>query len=126
LGLMILIGVVLGLVAALVPWQLRRSRPRRDRTARDLANLLALLRSLRLEPEPGETLEALCRRAGQAYPSLAGPLSELASSHAQRRYARPQGRDRAAQQAATRWRRSLRQLKQARSSAIRQTSGSGP
>ncbi|MCP9888093.1 DUF3488 domain-containing protein [Cyanobium sp. ATX 6A2] len=126
LGLVILIGVVLGLVAALVPWQLRRSRPRRDRTARDLANLLALLRSLRLEPEPGETLEALCRRAGQAYPSLAAPLSELASSHAQRRYAGPHGRHRAAQQATTRWRRSLRQLKQARSSAIRQASGSGP
>ncbi|MFO8238626.1 MAG: DUF3488 and transglutaminase-like domain-containing protein [Prochlorococcaceae cyanobacterium] len=126
LGLVILAGVALGLVAALVPWQLRRLRPRRDRAARELAELLALLRSLRLEPRPGETLDSLCRRAGQAYPSLAAPLGELATSHAQRRFAGPAGRDPAARQTASRWRRSLRQLKQARSSAIRQQRGSGP
>jgi len=126
LGLVILTGVALGLVAALVPWQLRRSRPRRDQAARDLAELLRLLRSLRLEPRPGETLEELCRRAGEAYPNLATPLGELASCHTQRRYAGPAGRQPAARLAATRWRRSLRQLKRARSSAIRQRGGSGP
>jgi hypothetical protein len=126
LGLVILIGVVLGLAAALVPWQLRRSRPRRDRSTRDLAELLRVLRGLRLEPEPGETLEDLCRRAAQTYPALAAPLGALARSHAQRRYAPPAAGGAEARRAAVSWKRSLRQLKRARSNAIRQGSGSGP
>jgi protein-glutamine gamma-glutamyltransferase len=126
LGLVILAGVALGLVAALVAWQLHRSRPRRDTTARELAPLLTLLRSLRIEPRPGETLEELCRRTGKAYPNLAAPLEELASCHARRHYGEPAGRHPSARLEATRWRRSLRQLKRARGSAIRQTGGSGP
>ncbi|MEX1322989.1 MAG: transglutaminase-like domain-containing protein, partial [Synechococcaceae cyanobacterium] len=126
LGLVILMGVTLGLAGALAVWQLRRSGRRRDRIARDLAELLAVLRGLRVEPEPGETLEALCRRAVRTYPGLAIPLSDLARSHALRRFAGTASQGQGARQAAASWRRSLRQLKQARSSAIRQASGSGP
>jgi transglutaminase-like putative cysteine protease len=126
LGLVILGGMALGLVGALAPWQLRRSRPGRDRAARDLDQLLTLLRSLRLEPEPGETLEALCQRAGEAYPALAAPLRQLARVHARRRFAAAATEAQAGRQATDSWRRALRQLKRARASAIRQGSGPRP
>ncbi len=120
LGLVILAGMALGLIAALVPWQLRRQRPRRDRVARDLAELLHLLRPLGLEPEPGETLEAFCQRAAGIHPVLAAPLRHLAGCHTQRRFAAADPQGAAARQAADSWRRALHQLKQARRSAIRQ------
>jgi transglutaminase-like putative cysteine protease len=126
LGLVILGGMALGLIGALVPWQLQRPRPRRDRAARDLAQLLALLRGLGLEAEPGETLEALCQRAGVAHPDLAEPLRQLARMHARRRFAPSAAGPRRGDQPADSWGRALRQLKRAPTSAIRQGSGPRP
>ncbi|MCP9926661.1 DUF3488 domain-containing protein [Cyanobium sp. CH-040] len=126
LGLVILAGVALGLLGALVPWQLRRHRPRRDRIDRDLADLLRQLHQLGLEPRRGETLEGLCRRAAAVDPRLAAPLQRLARCHAQRRFEATDPRSTSARQAADSWRRSMQQLKQARRSAIRQGNGCGP
>ncbi|MEO1003202.1 MAG: DUF3488 and transglutaminase-like domain-containing protein [Cyanobacteria bacterium J06638_7] len=124
LGLVILAGLALGLIAALLPWQLWRSRQQGDRVSRDLAELLLLLRRLGLQPLPAETVEAFCRRAAAARPDLAPSLERLSRSHGLRRYGRPAGQDRRAQ--AAEWRRTLLLLKQARPGAIRQGRTSGP
>jgi transglutaminase-like putative cysteine protease len=80
LGLTLAAG--LGLLAVL---QRRGVDPARRR----LEWALLPLRRGGLEPEPGESLQHFCRRAGAARPELAAGLTELASSYQSLRFAPP-------------------------------------
>lgn len=88
LGALVLLAVGLtlagglGLLAVL---QRRQGDPARRR----LEWALMPLRRCGLEPEPGESLEHFCRRAGAARPELAAGLTELAASYQNLRFAPP-------------------------------------
>ncbi|MFU8883950.1 MAG: transglutaminaseTgpA domain-containing protein [Cyanobacteriota bacterium] len=124
LGWLILAGLAAGLATGLVLLQ-RRGERHGDHLARDLADLLHLLRRLGLAAKPGETLEQLAARAAARHPQLAQPLAELVACHGERRFG-PQTNRTGARRARQRWRASLRQLKQRRRDAIRQTIGPRP
>lgn len=88
LGLLLLLAVGLALaggLALLAALQRRQGDPARRR----LEWALMPLRRGGLEPEPGESLEHFCRRAGAARPELAAVLTELAASYQSMRFAPP-------------------------------------
>jgi hypothetical protein len=90
-------GVVLlgGLAVALVPAVLllgRRDRgDRRDGLRRQLERSLARLGRLGLAPEPGENLEAFCRRGSRQVPELAEALTALEQRYQELRFAPASG-----------------------------------
>ena len=123
-GLLVLAGVAAGLGLGLGLLQRQLGRPS-DPLARDVTALLRALQRLQLQPEPGESLEALTARAAHAFPALAAPLAVLAATHAERRYG-PVGTAQAQRRLRQRWQLALRQVKQARISAISRSSGAPP
>lgn len=78
------ITVALGLMQLLDHW---RRRPG-DRLRRQLERSLRPLRRVGLEPLPGESLDAFCRRVREIHPSLSAPLQQLEHHYSQRRFAR--------------------------------------
>jgi hypothetical protein len=75
---------------------------------RDLEKVVGRLRRWGIAPNPGETFEQLCRRAGQQQPVAREALGELAHSHGLLRFARLNQQERRRQWAA--WRTALRFL----------------
>lgn len=88
LGLLLLaVGLALaGGLALLAALQRQGGDPARRR----LEWALRPLRRGGLEPEPGESLEHFCRRAGVARPELAAELTELTASYQSLRFAPPE------------------------------------
>ncbi len=89
-GLLLLVAMAGAIVVALALMQLLdrwRRRPG-DRLRHQLERSLRPLRRLGLEPLPGESLDAFCRRVGAIHPSLSAPLGQLELHYSQRRFAR--------------------------------------
>jgi transglutaminase-like putative cysteine protease len=108
-GWLALAGVATALGAGLL-LMLRTQGQTRDQRSRDVAALLHVLHHLKLDPEPGETLDSLAARAAQAYPTLAAALAELTACHAAWRYG-PALSPEAERRFRRRWQLALEQVK---------------
>ena len=86
-------GVLLmgGLALALPPavwWLERQARTAASDTVRQqLDKYLSALRKLGLTPEPGESLDSFCARAGRKHPPLAATLKALSECYGELRFA---------------------------------------
>ena len=109
LGALVL-GAVAGLVALALAWLqwLQKGELRGEPLDRDLEKVVGRLRRWGIAPNPGETFEQLCRRAGQQQPAAREALGELAHSHGLLRFARLNQQEHRRQWAA--WRTALRCL----------------
>lgn len=103
----------------------RRTMTSSDPLSRDPQVLLRQLKRLGLKPAPGETLEALAKRAALSHPPLARPVEALVASHAERRYA-PAVPAAAQREARQRWQLALQEVKRLRIDAISRGPGSAP
>jgi transglutaminase-like putative cysteine protease len=128
LGLLLLLAMGLALAGGLALLAALQ-RQGGDPTRRRLEWALRPLRRGGLEPEPGESLEQFCRRAGTIRPELAAGLAELAASYQSLRFAPPGpgGRNSPARlrRAARRLRRTLQQSRFSQAGAGSGTRGQG-
>jgi transglutaminase-like putative cysteine protease len=106
----VVLGAVAGLLALALAWLqwLQKGELRGEPLDRDLEKVVGRLRRWGIAPNPGETFEQLCRRAGQQQPAAREALGELAHSHGLLRFARLNQQERRRQWAA--WRTALRCL----------------
>ena len=106
----VVLGAVAGLVALALAWLqwLQKGELRGEPLDRDLEKVVGRLRRWGIAPNPGETFEQLCRRAGQQQPAAREALGELAHSHGLLRFARLNQQEHRRQWAA--WRTALRCL----------------